>query len=116
MEKAFAFARVSTDEQAQGGISLGLQAEAMERYCREKSLELVRVWQVAETATSEGQREKFQAMLAKFEKKLTLFSSCVIVNLNSFAVLGVKNKAQRSCFHEKGYKYLVVCALSSSAK
>ena len=67
MERAFAFARVSTDEQAQGGISLGLQAEAMERYCREKGLELDRIWQVAETASSEGQREKFQAMLAEFE-------------------------------------------------
>ena len=67
MERAFAFARVSTDEQAQGGISLGLQAEAMERYCREKGLDLARIWQVAETATSEGQRQQFQAMLAEFE-------------------------------------------------
>jgi len=38
MEKAFGFARVSSDEQAKGGISLGLQAEAIRAYCKQRGL------------------------------------------------------------------------------
>ncbi len=66
--KAFGFARVSTEDQAVGGISLGLQAAAIRAYCEQESLELVRLWEVAETASFHDQRAEFQGMLKDFSK------------------------------------------------
>ncbi len=64
--KAYGFARVSSDEQAKGGISLGLQAEAIRAYCEQRGLDPVKVIEVAETATFSDQRVEFQALLADF--------------------------------------------------
>ncbi len=64
--KAFGFARVSSDDQARGGISLSLQAESIRRHCRENGLDLVRIWEVAETATFDDERVKYQVMLKEF--------------------------------------------------
>lgn len=64
--KAFGFARVSSDEQARGGISLGLQAEAIRTYCEQKGYEVVRVVEVAETASFSDERVEFQALLAEY--------------------------------------------------
>ncbi len=66
MEKALGFARVSSEDQAEGGISLGLQAEAIRAYCRQKGFQLSQVVEVTETATFHDQRVKFQAMLTEF--------------------------------------------------
>ncbi len=64
--KAFGFARVSSDDQARGGISLGLQMESIRGYCAANGLELIKTWEVAETATFDDERVKFRAMLKEF--------------------------------------------------
>lgn len=64
--KAFGFSRVSSDDQARGGISLGLQSDAIRKYCRQNGLDPVHVVEVAETATFDDERVRFQAMLKAF--------------------------------------------------
>ncbi len=64
--KAFGFARVSSEDQARGGISLSLQTESIRAYCASNGLELVKTWEVAETATFDDDRVKFRAMLKEF--------------------------------------------------
>ncbi len=66
--KAYGFARVSSDDQARGGISLGLQADAIRKYCGDCGLELVRLEAVAETATFHDQRLKFITLLKEFAR------------------------------------------------
>ena len=43
MEKAAAYIRVSTDEQARTGVSLEAQEEKLRAYCKMTGLDLVRV-------------------------------------------------------------------------
>ncbi len=64
--KAFGFARVSSEDQARGGISLGLQTEAIKKYCEQAGLALAKTWEVAETASFSDEREKFKGMLKEF--------------------------------------------------
>ena len=64
--KAFGFARVSSEDQARGGISLGLQTEAIKKYCEQEGLALVKAWEVTETASFSDERAKFKAVLKEF--------------------------------------------------
>ncbi|MCW5830667.1 MAG: recombinase family protein [Deltaproteobacteria bacterium] len=64
--RAFGFARVSSEDQARGGISLGLQTGSIRAYCDANGLDLVKTWEVAETATFDDERVEFQAMLREF--------------------------------------------------
>ncbi|MCB0218111.1 MAG: recombinase family protein, partial [Chrysiogenetes bacterium] len=64
--KAFGFARVSSEDQARGGISLGLQMDAIRAYCAAKGLDLVKTWEVAETASFDDERVRFKEMLEEY--------------------------------------------------
>ena len=62
-EKAVIYARVSSKEQEETGYSLAAQKEALTEYAERKGLNIVRVFSIAESATSKQGRLVFTEML-----------------------------------------------------
>ncbi len=61
---AIAFGRVSTKKQQDQGNSDLAQLESIEEYAKKEKLNIVQVWDVAETASKNNKRTKFHEMLA----------------------------------------------------
>src|SRR4051812_3775588 len=59
-----ALARVSSREQEREGFSLDVQVEALERYTERNSGEIVKLYQIAETASKTDERTTFKELIA----------------------------------------------------
>jgi site-specific DNA recombinase len=60
--KAVIFARVSTQEQAQEGYSIGGQVERLTEYCKRNNLDVIEVFKVSESSTK-GEKKEFNRMI-----------------------------------------------------
>lgn len=69
MGKVFAYARVSTPRQGEKGVSLQEQKSAIERYARQRGLEVVRWFEERESAAKTGRRQ-FTSMLRLLRLKV----------------------------------------------
>ena len=49
--KAVIFARVSTQEQAQEGYSIGGQVERLTEYCKRNNFDVIEIFKVSESST-----------------------------------------------------------------
>ena len=61
--KTVLFARVSTREQAEEGYSLSAQQKLLEDYADKKSLQIVKIFSVPESASGKQERKLFNEML-----------------------------------------------------
>lgn len=64
MKRYIALARVSGREQEREGFSLSVQVDGFKHYADQKKIELVRIFEITETATKSQERKVFQQVIA----------------------------------------------------
>jgi DNA invertase Pin-like site-specific DNA recombinase len=64
IKRFLALARVSSREQEREGFSLAVQDDALHRYATQNAGEIVRFWNIAETASKRDERKAFKGVIA----------------------------------------------------
>lgn len=82
-EGACGYIRVSTSDQAENGLSLPLQREAIARYCQQHALRLLKVYEDPGRSGATIERAGLQSLLA--EAKLRQFKKVVVWRLDRWS-------------------------------
>jgi site-specific DNA recombinase len=107
-KKGFIYARVSSEAQADKGLSIPSQLELARQYAKQHEIEVIREYvDEAESATTD-QRPQFQEMIAEC-KKDTCDADCVIVwKLSRFARNRFDSTAYKKLLSRKGIRVISV--------
>lgn len=83
--RAALYIRVSTEEQAQEGLSLDAQLKALQQYCRANRYELVETFVDAGESARTDKRPGFQQMIASAKQKPKPFDVVLVHKMDRFA-------------------------------
>src|SRR3989338_8646299 len=84
MKRAIIYTRVSTDEQANSGYSLGAQYDQLGRYCEQNNIEVVQHF-VDDHSAKSFNRPQFNQLLQLAKAKYKNIDYFVFVFLDSFS-------------------------------
>ena len=84
MKRAIIYTRVSTDEQADKGYSLGDQLAKLEKYCREKDIEVVKHFQDDHSAKT-FERPEFQKILTFLKQNKGAVDKLIVMKWDRFS-------------------------------
>lgn len=82
-EGACGYVRVSTSDQAENGLSLPLQREAIARYCQQNSLKLLKVYEDRGRSGATIERDGLQSLLT--DAKLRQFKKVIVWRLDRWS-------------------------------
>jgi site-specific DNA recombinase len=83
--RAALYVRVSTEEQAQEGLSIDAQLKALQQYCRERQYLIVETFVDAGESARTDKRPGFQRMIAMAKQRPKPFDLILVHKMDRFA-------------------------------
>lgn len=74
--KAIIYARVSSDEQQREGFSIPAQIELLQNYAKKNNIEVVKIYEEAQTAKQSGRMKHIQHQLEHTTIKTGICRTC----------------------------------------
>jgi len=112
--KAAGYIRVSTQEQAENGLGLEVQRQAIERYCADHGLDLVQVYEDAGVSGTRADRAGWGALLIDMERKD--FQVLLVLRLDRLARDAALNEFMAMDVEKAGVELVSVMEPSISTK
>lgn len=105
---AVAYVRVSTEEQAEGNLSLPSQLDAIRRWARERDLTLMKEYVEPGASATDDNRRVFQSMLGDVQTLTSTVGSIIVTHTSRFMRNATKARIRKEQLKKAGVRVVSI--------